>query len=130
MHYSGEKVTKTALADLLAEGLSQIEIAQALGVSERSVNRGMLRHGFRAKRVWHQPTEAEKERMLQLAAEQMPLTWIAEDVGFCTSLVAKIIGPDPERDRIWKQEWQYIRRNQRMLELNDEIRPKRDRYAA
>lgn len=125
-----EVVTKAALSELLAEGLSPIEIAQALGVSSRSVYRGLVRHGFREKRPPWALTEDEIARIRVLAAEQMPVVWIAEDIGRATHAVARIVGPDPERDRIWKQEWQYIRRSERMLELNDQIRPKRDRYAA
>lgn len=130
MQYTGEKVTKDALTALLAEGLSEKEIAQTLGVAWRTVGRAMVRHGLREKVDLSHLTEAEKERIRVLAAEQMPTTWIAEDIGHAPAAVRRVVGRDPERDRIWKQEWQHIRRNQRMLELNDEIRPKRDRYAA
>lgn len=125
-----EVASKEALADLLERGLSEILIAQTLRISERSVNRAMIRHGLREKNERPPLTDEQRARILVLAAEQMPVVWIAEDVGCTSHMVSRTIGPDPERNRIWKQEWQFIRRSERMLELNDEFRPKKDRYAA
>lgn len=124
---TGEKVTKTALAELLSEGLSVNDvaaIAQALRVSKRSVGRGLVRHGYREPRPAGRVIGDEMERVRILAAEGMLPTWIGEDVGRSPSRISKVLGPMPERNAEWRSVWQQIRRNPELLKLHNELRPK------
>lgn len=124
-----ERATKEALAPLIEEGISVEGMALILGVSERTIDRAMVRHGYRAPIIRATPlTDAERDRILVLGGEGMPVCWIAEEVGRDQGAVSKVIGPMPERNKEWSSIWQYIRRRDALRELHDEFRPKEHRH--
>lgn len=132
MGYTHGSATKERLLELLAEGLTEHQMGQALGVSERSINRAMIRHGLREKKDLHHIAPEEEQRIAILNSEGMLPSWIADDLGRDNKAILKRTGAQPERNAEWRAIWQQIRRNPELLELHRQFapRPKGERNVA
>ena len=120
------KLTEQELRDHLAQGHTFVQIAEEHGMWPRSVERSADRHGLREMKQPIIVTPAQRDRMLQLASEGMPGTWIAEDVGLSVSTVYRIIGPQPENSHEWKSVWGKIRNRDHLAALHNEFRPRKE----
>jgi len=119
-------VTRDALSSLLEEGLDVRQIAQALRVTRRSVDRALVRYKFRELKPINYLTEDEIARAKALFDEGMPLTWIAEDLHRSDKTLSKQLGMRPALVSQWKEVWQQIRRSEQLLELHRQIAPQKE----
>lgn len=123
------RTTRVALVKMIEEGLTLNEMAQALQVTTRSIDRALVKHGLRESKPAHLITPEELERAKLLASEGMPLTWIAEDLNRHASTIAKKLDGREKAVSEWREVWQYIRRRERLFELHHEFHP-RERQTA
>lgn len=114
------------IAQLFREGLSPQSIARRLFVSERTVHRWLAKEipDWNAARVARQMKPHQRARILELAEDQVPPLWIAEDVGLLRSAVDNLrrsmeLPIDPE----WKKVQLSIRRTPHLAALHEEFRP-------
>lgn len=125
-----ERATREALEPLLAQRVQPREMAELLGVNVRSIYRALNRHGLRqpARSGPTFYTPAERDRVLALQKERLPMTWIAEDLQRPVVELRKAFPPggtDPE----WYSAWAQIRHNPTLLALHREFAPKNGRSA-
>ena len=104
-------------------------MAQALRCTQRTIDRALVRYGFREPVVHDTPTPEEIERAHMLAAEGMPLSWIAEDLRRGRDCLAKRVPLDKENVAEWRRVWQEIRRSEVLFSLHHEFYP-RERASA
>lgn len=119
--------TREAVVDLHTEGLDANQIAQALGVTRRTVDRYMVEVGLREPRPPRRLSPSEEKRVRALLSEGMPATWVAEDVRQNPTTIAKRFRSDPDNVRAWRQVWQQIRRSEVLYDLHNEFYPRRSR---
>lgn len=129
MGSTGRKITRVALARMLKEGLTSQEMAQALQVTQRSIDRALVGFEFREKRPAKLLTDEELERARLLATEGMPILWIAEDLARSPMTIAKKIPGREQAISEWREVWQYIRRREHLHALHDQFHP-RERASA
>lgn len=112
-------------ATLWAEGVRETRIlAAALGVDTRSVRRIIIRLGLDTPRPGN--AHVDRERILALATEGMPATFISEDTGVYYTTIQGMIKDVPGRKEAiaeWNAVWQEIRKSERLLELHYELAP-------
>lgn len=71
--------------------------------------------------------EASIRRAHQLAAEGMPLNWIAEDLHSSRDTLQKIVGADPafvREVKVWSSVWSQIRFHPKLAALHNEFKPR------
>lgn len=101
-------------------------IAEAVGISPRSIRRILIRRGVSELQT-PRPTPPEViERIRVYAAEGMPANWIADDlpIRYETALryAQRVEGHD-EAVHEWQTVWHEIRRSSVLLELHRELSP-------
>jgi IS30 family transposase len=119
-----EVCTKARLQELMDENLDREQMAAVLKVHPDSIRRAMRRHELVEIKPHNVITPAQRRRIMQLGAEGMISTWIAEDVGLSKHTVKKVLGPRPEAARAWQQMWQGIRRDETLYALHCSLNPR------
>ena len=100
-------------------------IARAAGCSERQAYRITGRLGLRAI-AGPQDAHIDWARIDALAAEGMPATFIAEDVGVDYSVAQRRAQRAPNRDQAveeWRSVWHEIRKSAALTALHREFAP-------
>lgn len=123
------RIDDKRVAQMTRNQQSAAEIAAILGFSERTV--------LRARHRTHvaQPgpeylTDDEKARIRVLAEQEVPVLWIADDIGRSPEAVHRVIGNRPEISKKWLSVWPEILHNRALLELHREFAPRRTKVAA
>ncbi len=119
-------IPRDRLEALWSQGVRDARtLAHEFRVHPDSVRRAVRRAGLRTRLprsrvVW---TEYRELRMRALMAEQMPLTWIAEDLGVPARALQRRLRPGMPAE--WPSVWQSIRQNEEMLALHREFAPRK-----
>lgn len=123
-----EILTKSALEEALADELDDDEIAARFHVHPDSVQRAMVRHGFREPRDIIRWTPEIDEFAHALNDDGVPLVWIAETIR-CgrDTLVKHGIRRGADERMAWLSVWQEILKNPVLLALHREFAPKTQR---
>lgn len=115
--------TKSALQEMVAEGLALDQMAARLNIHRDSVRRALRRHKMQLHPAVPRITPAEHNRMLMLAEPGEPANWIAEDIGVNVSTVIAHVGPRPESVAEYQRVWLQILKDEDLLRLHNQIAP-------
>ena len=111
--------------ELFERGASTREIADAVGVTPRSVRRILLRLEL-VELCVNLLSDETLERIRIYAEEGMPANWIADDLGIhydtARTYACRVPGHD-EAVVEWLRAWHSIRQREALLELHYEIAP-------
>lgn len=124
-----QRTSRAALVEMLEEGLSVSEMAQALRCTTRTIDRALVRYGLREPVVANHLKPHEIERARMLAEEGMPMSWIAEDLNRDRNSLTRQVSPSEENIAEWRRVWQEIRRNETLFALHHDFYP-RERASA
>lgn len=69
-------------------------------------------------------SDAELDRVVELRADGMPMTWIAETIGRGAKRLRLRFPVDPEANREWQSVWSEIMKNPDLLALHHEFAPR------
>lgn len=69
-------------------------------------------------------TEAQRARVLELRADGLPASWIAEDIGAAVGTVQRLCPSPPGEAAAWRSASQQIRRDPALFALHAEISPR------
>ena len=111
---------------LVDEGLDRFEIAERVGLHERTVRRRGVALGIYSTSGVRRTPDERADRVRLLLDEGMPLNWAAEDVGISISAATRVARGVPDRAQnvlAWTDSWREIRRSSKMLDLHRQFAP-------